>query len=276
MAKGKRAVALFEVIQKDKRFARKEESPAPMPPPQTVSIAPGFSAARIKELLRDKKAALGVRDWADSFAKIPAAWRAGAARLTAWARIAQSWAARQNSVVMGAVVALLVIGAVLLARHRIHPVTDTASRTTLVQGPAHPSVLAIPTSNAQAQVETSGLSPEMAADIVQAAPQAAVSMAQPGGRIVNMHYILIQSYLDEKTADAALQFLNANGIACTIEHGVKGWRKDFYQIIGLEGFPRAGGPAYLAYRRKIDNLSILFTQGHLHSYKHFEPEAIRW
>lgn len=277
MAKGKRSVALFEVIQKDKRFGHKDEAPAPLPPPRPVPVAPGFSAGRIKQLIRDKQAALDVTRWSEWFAKFPALWRSGVARLIAWTRPAKTRAAGQSSVLTGVLIALLVIGAVLLARRHSHPAINSASTLQpLVSGPAHPSVLAGPTQLRQSPSLTNAVSPELAADIVQAGAQSSVSIAEPGQRIVNMHYVLIQSYLDEKTADQAVQFLNTNGIACSIERGVKGWRKDFYQVIGLEGFPRASGPAYLAYRRKIDDLSIEFTQNHPRAYKRFEPEAIRW
>ena len=71
---------------------------------------------------------------------------------------------------------------------------------------------------------------------------AATSLAQPGARIVNIHYVLMQSYFEEKTADKARDFLAKNGIPCTIERGVKGWRADFYQVIGLQGFTRPAIP----------------------------------
>ncbi len=90
-----------------------------------------------------------------------------------------------------------------------------------------------------------------------------------------MNYVLIQSYFEEKTAHEACDFLNQNGIACTIERGVKGWRHDFYQIIGLQGFAHLSGPEYAAYRRRIDDLSARFSPNS-HSYKRFQPMAIKW
>jgi len=102
----------------------------------------------------------------------------------------------------------------------------------------------------------------------------AANLAQPGRRVVNMHYVLMQSYFEEKTAEEARDFLNQNGIACTIERGVKGWRPDFYQVIGLQGFPRPSGPEYLAYRHRVEELGLQFSPKS--RYKRFVPQAIKW
>ena len=97
---------------------------------------------------------------------------------------------------------------------------------------------------------------------------------QPGRRVVNMHYVLMQSYFEQKTAEEARDFLNQNGIACTIERGVKGWRPDFYQVIGLQGFPRPAGAEYLAYRQRVEELGLQFSPKS--RYKRFVPQAIKW
>jgi hypothetical protein len=138
----------------------------------------------------------------------------------------------------------------------------------------HPSVLDV-SSEKPANATVAGLSPELAADVKQAAPQPPSAEAQPGERIVNMHYVLIQSYLDESTANAARDFLNKSGVACTIEHGIRNWRKSFFQVIGLQGFVHPSGPEYLAYREHIDVLSGQFAP-RAHSYKRFQPMAIKW
>jgi uncharacterized protein (UPF0371 family) len=90
-----------------------------------------------------------------------------------------------------------------------------------------------------------------------------------------MHYVLIQSYGDETTAREARDFLQKNGVACTIERGVKGWRMDFYQVIGLQGFARLRSAEYTEYRKNLRDLDAKFSSGPK-SYKHFEPQAIKW
>jgi hypothetical protein len=112
----------------------------------------------------------------------------------------------------------------------------------------------------------------LSADAAAARP--ASSVFTPTNRQVNLNYLLIQSYGDQKTAQEACDFLNKGGVPCTIEQGVKNWRKDFYLVIGLQGFPRASGPEYIEYRKKIEALSAQFAPPH--SYKRFDPIAIKW
>jgi hypothetical protein len=295
MAKGKSAVALFEVIQKDKRFERKSPEPAQKPPvtpsrelanqavdlyrkrhsdPETWTVSPPTPRKPLRETLSERMAAFS------------AGYHAGLARSAKIADAARQWALRQNSVACGVLVALLVIGTLGLARHFYHPAAQAATiEQTLRDGPAHPAVLAVMSQAQTADAGTSAqadmpdaLSPEMQADVQQAAatvaPQPPVNdIAKPGARIVNLHYVLMQSYFEEKTADDARDFLNKNGIACTIEQGVKGWRSDVYQVIGLRGFAHPSGPEYLAYRKQVIDLGKKFSNS---KFKQFEPEALKW
>ena len=120
-------------------------------------------------------------------------------------------------------------------------------------------------------------STELAADVGQAKPGVVANVdavAKPGARIVNMHYMLIQSYGDEATAKQARDFLQTNGVPCTIERGVKGWRMDFYQVIGLQGFARLRSQEYIDYKENIKKIGAQFSTPR--SYKHFEPQPIKW
>ena len=279
MAKGKRAVALFEVIQKDKRFG-------PKTPEARKDPAADFSpqmAEKAVDLWRKQNSRRG--SWAGSAAKLGQsfsafAWRLKSARLAAGALLASAardlriWMVRTNGIVPGAAAALVVIGGMMLARHFIHPVDQASTiEQALRAGPAHPSVLAINAERPAPSVPAMP-SPEAASDAIQAGDTAPANLAQPGQRVVNMHYVLMQSYFEEKTAEEARDFLNQNGIACTIERGVKGWRPDFYQVIGLQGFPRPSGPEYLAYRHRVEELGLQFSPKS--RYKRFVPQAIKW
>jgi hypothetical protein len=118
----------------------------------------------------------------------------------------------------------------------------------------------------------------MQADVQQASsktPPSAMpgNLAEQGARVVNMHYILMQSYFEEKTAIEARDYLNHNGVPCTIERHVKGWRPELYLVVGLQGFPRASGPEYLSYRTNIIQLAKTFSKS---KFKRFEPQAIKW
>jgi hypothetical protein len=290
MAKGKRAVALFEVIQQDKRFGLKSAEAPPK--------AANFSAKMAEEaadLWRKKnsdpetwtfpKEKIG-KSLGDFGAGVKSAWQAVCVNCSAAMRAGMAWLARIHGVATGAMAAAIVIGGVVLARHFMSPKLGAGSVEAQIEaGPVHPEVLAVtprgmqlPQETYSGQTSSGGLSPEMQADVAQASRTASetegANLAQPGERVVNLHYVLMQSYFDEKTAEEARDFLNKNGIACTIERGVKGWRSDFYQVIGLQGFPRASGEAYLAYRQQVEKLGEAFSP---HSkYKRFAPEAIKW
>ena len=79
-----------------------------------------------------------------------------------------------------------------------------------------------------------------------------------------------------KAANDARDFLNSNGISCTIERGIKNWQqKIFYLVVGLDGFTRASGADYTAYRKRIDTLGTQYT-AMSHSHRAFLPQAIKW
>ncbi len=291
MAKGKRAVALFEVIHQDKRFGLKS---AETPPKASASFS-----AKMAEEAADlwKKKNSDPETWTfpkekigksigDFGAGVKSAWQGGFAKCSGAMRGGMAWLARIHGVATGAMAAGIVIGGVVLGRHYMAPRLNAGSVEAAIEaGPVHPDVLAVtprsmqlPQETYSGQTPSGGTSPELQEDVAQASQTASetegANLAQPGERVVNMHYVLMQSYFDEKTAEEARDFLNQHGIACTIERGVKGWRPDFYQVIGLQGFTRASGEAYLAYRQQVEQLGEEFSP---HSkYKRFAPEAIKW
>jgi hypothetical protein len=293
MAKGKRAVALFEVIHKDKRLDRKS------PPPESPRIddSPKFAKKAVDlwrknhsdpetwsppgPSLRESIAAFFAR-LKSIYNSISTAIHSRAADLANSARL---WITRSNGVAPGAAVASIVIVVMLAARHWLHPATPADSVADALRAqPPHPNVLIVAPQSPATGLETpASLSPEMAADVqaagqqpdAQPAAERTIStLAAPGKRIVNMHYVLMQSYFEQKTAQDACDFLTQAGIPCTIERGIKGWRPDFYQVIGLQGFARASGPQYLAYRQKVEELGLKFSPKS--RYKRFQPQAIKW
>jgi len=264
MAKGKRAVALFEVIQKDKRFTTKTPQARNEP---AADFSPQM-AEKAVDLWRKHHS--DPETWTYPAAKFGESFSAFKSRLnsarlavgSAIANLARNiriWMIRTNGIAPGAAAALVVIAGMMLARHFMHPADQASTiEQALRAGPAHPSVLAINTERPAPPISAVP-SPEPASDAVQASDAAPPNLAQPGQRVVNMHYVLMQSYFEEKTAEEARDFLNQNGIACTIERGVKGWRPDFYQVIGLQGFLRPSGPEYLAYRHRVEELGLQFS-----------------
>jgi hypothetical protein len=303
MAKGKSAVALFEVISKDKRFGRRNSDSPPLKsavfteePQHDAQKSPvedtANFAARAVDLWRKRNSdpetwtfspmkirkSLGAR-----ISAVSAACKsilAKAAKIAGVVPIVRAWIVRQNSIACGVAAAAIVIGALLGLRHWYRPAPQAQPiEEVLRNGPAHPAVLAI-APEAPSSPAPQTLSPEMQADVQQAsdkiaAPIAPVSaLAQPGARIINMHYVLMQSYFEEKTAIEARDFLINHGIPCTIERGVKGWRPDFYQVIGLQGFARPSGAEYQDYIRQIEKLGMEFAPKS--RYKRFVPLALKW
>ncbi|MGD0464377.1 MAG: hypothetical protein ABSB74_17985 [Tepidisphaeraceae bacterium] len=272
MAKGKRTVALFEVINKDKRMEPK--APAAIKPAKSFSRAMAAQAVDLWRRRRADPETLGPplpRGNGMLMPRLRAMWQRWTARLLAAGGTARQWMDRQLGALIGSGAAVAVIAAMLLVRHfSTRPAQNLSIEQQLHDGPAHPAVLVAPGEKAGT------FSPELAADVIQAkAGVVPDAVAKPGARIVNMHYVLIQSYADEKTANEARDFLNQNGIACTIERGVKGWRMDFYQVIGLQGFVHPSGAEYLAYRSRIKELGLEFSPN-VRSYRHFQPQAIKW
>lgn len=290
MARGKRHVALFEVIGADKRFQRQK-------PPQsatTATTSPNPTPLPSIKPLRSAKIAapppILVKPAGPDFkTRFITSYRAAQAR---WARQSERlrpFLVRYAGAMIGIGSALTVMGGVLIARHALRPATSQAPLAALADQirteTPHPEVLDVavastpvtPTPDTpDAPQPTVAAIPDqdtLSADAAQAQP--ASSVFTPTKRQINLNYVLVQSYGDEKTATEACDFLNKNGVPCTIEQGVKNWRKDFYLVIGLQGFPRVSGPDYVAYRKKIDELAAIFSPSP-HSYKRFDPEAIKW
>jgi hypothetical protein len=319
MAKGKRAVALFEVIQRDKRFQRKTQpqpnNPSalagpPVPPPSNAAPAPvaqmliaatiseqtppgaesntaAKAAVPVMALIKKQAAALSAPKkeptppGPDLKTRISSAYRSAKNRISPGVEWLKPLVIEHQHALMGVFAAVCVSGAILAARQSPRPVPmqiaaaiSPAQDLTLTP---HPAVLQVDPATASAPDSAGGAdsSDTAALSADQAVAQPASSVFTPAARQVNLNYVLIQSYGDEKTATEARDFLNNNGVPCTIEQGVKNWRKDFYLVIGLEGFPRASGPEYIAYRKKIDTLSTQFAPSP-HSYKRFDPMAIKW
>jgi hypothetical protein len=279
MAKGKRA--LFEVLQKDKNFQRPVPAvSAPIPPPPNPFRAAPVAAAVKKVEVKPAGPPLKER--------VAKAYQDVRVRLQPWINWIRPYAIEHGGIAVGILAACTMIGIVELARRAAHPEgprpTEIASIDSIRTSSANPSVLQVtPTpdntpvalapdaANAPSAVNDPDAG-DLSADTAAARP--ASSVYTPNARQVNLNYLLIQSYGDQKTAQEACDFLNKNGVPVTIEQGIKNWRKDFYLVVGLQGFPRASGAEYQAYRQKILDLSAQFAPPH--SYKRFEPIAIKW
>ena len=106
-------------------------------------------------------------------------------------------------------------------------------------------------------------------------PRPPVDFSTDGKRFLGLNYVIIQSYhaSEEKMAHEASEFLNNNGISCTIEKGkgLKGWPENSLLIIGTRGFDRVSTQPYKDYEALIMKLSMKYAGG-AKSYKAFSTQ----
>jgi hypothetical protein len=100
-------------------------------------------------------------------------------------------------------------------------------------------------------------------------------------RINGLNYAIIQSYpsKEKEMADQAAAFLTSNGIPCTVEKDVPGWRtpwKESCVLVGIRGFDKVRNNAALeAYKKQIVQASAKFTNGRS-GFKSFDPTMYQW
>jgi len=267
MANKKRRAVLFDVIHQDKRFAGKSGAAKPIPitTPLVGQKANPFDFNAFKKT-RDARFAARM-ELLQHLRSMASRWR------PVWANI-RAKLAPQSPIIAGVLAALVVIASVNTARHFVQRSRGFTSLDDIRLASAHPEVLdvaAIQTAANQPDLNPAAGDPSEPADN---ASQPAADQIAPT-RQINLNYVLVQAYRDESTATEARDFLTTNGIPCTIERGVKNWRKDFYLVIGLQGFVHISGPDYLAYRARIQSLSPDFA-GQAPAYRGFAPQAIKW
>jgi hypothetical protein len=290
MAKGKHSVALFEVIQLDSRFKKTAPVDALKTPSWWFKRSGGEKdvAAKAATLARTRPAAAPapkrehVPDQSIKPVSGPSLVELAEKALINLRRQAQGYVGPRISPLLsplsGVAAACIVIVCVLAIRHftgGAHTAEGSAFSTDQLRlGPAHPEVLQVFDGTPATPVQTpKRASTELLRDQVVAEP-ASNNTPPIATRQINLNYVLMQGYADEVLANKACEFLNKNGVACTIERGVKNWRKDFYLVIGLQGFTRASGPDYVAYKQRVQALSLQFAPAT--SYKGFKPQAIKW
>jgi hypothetical protein len=94
-------------------------------------------------------------------------------------------------------------------------------------------------------------------------------------RVLNLNYVVVQSYPDQKSAEEARDALLKAGINCTIEQKLRGLNPNWFTVVGTQGFQRASGTEYDGYIRKIDAVSQQFAT-RKRSFKAFTPMAYKW
>jgi hypothetical protein len=250
MAKRKRA-ALFEVIQKDKRFDRPGGAMAapawmfkgkPLPP----VAAPAVLAA-------PPLASSVTRHIAPSNASLPDAVKGS---------MASGPLTRTSvAIIAGAAMVALSLGYVWFRwAHRSS--SDVTNAQAVLSGPAHPEVMDIPVPRG----------PDRPAVLIDAAPSATpAASVQTPVRQGNLNYVRIRLYESQKSAAATHDLLVQHGIACTIEHNIPGVAMPLYAVVGLTPFATAGTTEYSAYIARIK--AILTAGGDTRA---LSPRLIKW
>lgn len=282
MAKGKHAVALFEVIQSGKSSGRGSSLRTPkwwfkrrqkaMTDP-TASAAASPAGAQI--------------DQTDSAASAPAPRHQGIdLRLDSESQRI-SFHFTYTSALVTAFTVLVVVGlAYIIGRHvAAGPSLAVAGPSTeqIRRGPVREGVLDVKPAQNSGGATRSTPAPtpienEEALTAVPPAPHPAPTATEPAAqRVIGRNYVIVQGYPDEKDALAARDLLNSNGVPCTVEKDLPGWAitKNWYIVVGLTGFDRPrNNPEYDAYEKKIRELSNQFARNS--KFKKFEPHAYRW
>jgi len=278
--KGKRAPGQTGSFQIPKWFSRSPVKPVPGPVARTVPVM-RLASPVMREDAAPRKIVPPP--------PVVAAKRQAPAG-PSWFDLLTDWCAENKRTtvpsLIGAAAAILLIALVVMFRHPSNDagvpgmpgVTSTAE---LRRGPAHPEVLDVSSAphGALPQDPHAAADNEVPAEPVAVPPNTDSALAATGAlppmqRQKDLNYVLVQSYGDEKTANEAHDFLIANNIPCTVEHGLPGWRKDFYYVIGLDGFVRTSAPDVRAYKERIESLSDKFAPKG--GYKAFKPMPIKW
>jgi hypothetical protein len=286
MAKGKRSIALFEVMLNAKNTGR---SSAPRSAAPEISSRPA-EIARPKKKAREAKAALPKRlgpsrpllpniDWNSLANSAKQKWQSFTSALTPICR-------RYSGPIQGTVLAAAVISGILfvrwLSKPRVHIDNSIASIESLRLQKPDPSVLDVtapPQAIVNAPVQLDQHAPAQLHEALSNSPadtdaQPATSVI-PAERQITLNYIIVQSYGDEKTADDARDFLASNGIPCTVEHGLPKYNHTLYHVVTLQGFEHPKSADCDAYSSRIRQLSQKFA-AKAKGYKAFDPLVFKW
>ncbi len=108
-------------------------------------------------------------------------------------------------------------------------------------------------------------------------PSTTYKSEDTGQRQIGLNYVIVQTYPDEKDAEAAKDLLCKHGINCTIEPPPAGWWKSsdkVYSVIGTTGFDRIHCPEFEHYVAQIMKVSTQFA-GNVR-YNRFNPSPYLW
>lgn len=118
----------------------------------------------------------------------------------------------------------------------------------------------------------------VAPPIVEKKIEANVPVSAVPKRTPKLNYVIIQSYLNEVDATAAVDVLAANSIQATVEVNLPNWGSrgsTWYSVVGVIGFERmSNNPTYADYIQKLTKISD--SEYNRTINKRFAPTPYRW
>jgi hypothetical protein len=179
-------------------------------------------------------------------------------------------------------IALVLLGLAFVIGKRATEHSDDAAMEALRTSQPDPAVLNVERSDnnggqARASLSTdSGASagPQAHAHDSSPAPAGPAAVTGPVQRTIGLDYLVVQSYPSEnqKAAQDTADMLTAQGVPCTVEHGLR-WAPNWYSVVTVAGFP----PHTLDGDKLADQIHKIATdQAKLgHRYR-FEPQKYQW
>ncbi len=153
------------------------------------------------------------------------------------------------------------------------PVAGRQAAPSVAVGPARPTADLMAAATGPAGTAPAAPAAADAATVVADSPPTAP--AEVPARQVGLMYAVVQSYPDRETADRAGEFLDRNGIPCTVVPGLAGFAlHDWCSVVGARPFARGDhGPTEQAYLKQIVALGPKFSKK---AYNQFEPQLYLW
>ncbi len=155
------------------------------------------------------------------------------------------------------------------------PSLSAVTTADLRKQPANPAVLDLPR---KVEAKASEKPAVSQSEDEAFGPEKSAVAAVPGKRIINLNYLMIQSYQDEKITREAAELLNKSGVECTVIQGLPRWSPSprWWCIVGTKGFsPRTTETTeFQSYLAKIRDVSTTFA-GRT-KWKLFNPQLYRW
>jgi hypothetical protein len=297
MARGKHSAALFEVINSNSRRSEKVEQSLSTPkwwfkgrqtPTHAPLEEPSFTAS---DPIEAPPAPMPCTSVMNASPLRSVGSRSSAVHLDFDRdRKEITLRLRYTTAVVSAFGVCVLIGlAYVVGGHMRHgPQTASAAGQPTIQQllkqPPQAGVIVLNRQRAVRPVSTDAPKPVPVADNSASAnidiPRATASLIPAGAetrlpRTIGLNYAIVQTYPPEETqiAQAACEFLNSNGIPCSLETTDYVRNPRWLCLVGTAGFTKISSQDYKGYVDNIIKLGEKFPSSH---FDRFKPAAYKW